>query len=75
MRRNTFNWVRLIVIMVWALLSFILLAGEEAPDAEPMSMGQFILIKVVGVVSLLSCVLVGKFLNRKGLLPNMEDVD
>lgn len=72
---NTLQWVRLIVLVAWGVSSVILIACEENPGDDPMPIIQFVLIKVIGLCSFTCCIIVGKRLERKGMLPEMEDID
>lgn len=63
--------VRLYVLTAWGIVSFLLLAGE--PVDESMPLGDFFLYKLLAVVSLGLCVLAGKILYGKNLLPNMNN--
>lgn len=47
-------------LLVWGFFSLLLLAG----DSETMSIGTFLLIKLVAIVSLILCVRIGKRMDR-----------
>ena len=64
----------LAALMLWGLISFMVLAGDENP-MNPMPWGEFFLIKTAALVSLALCVLTGKALNKKGLLPDVDEDD
>ena len=66
------RWIALGALSAWGILSFALLIGEESPG-NPMTMGEFFLIKAAAVASLLLCCLVGKKMNREGYLPDEWD--
>ena len=66
----TKQWVILGALVIWGMMSFVLLAGEPA---EGTSLGKFFLIKVLALISSGACIWVGKVLNSKGLLPNVEE--
>lgn len=68
------QWTAMWVLALWGFASFIVLAGEEDPR-NPMSLGEFFLIKCVAMASLLLCLYVGKRLYRAGYLPEVSDED
>lgn len=55
-------------IDLWAMLSVIWIAGEPITD---MTTGEFCLLKGIGFTSLGLCLLVGKRLDKAGLLPDI----
>ena len=57
-------------IGLWGIASLIYLSGEPIDD---MALGKFCLLKGIGLASLGLCCLVGKVLNKAGLLPEMKD--
>ena len=61
---------RLYAIGLWGILSIIWLSGEPIDD---MALGKFCLLKGIGLASLGLCCLVGKRLDKAGLLPDMDD--
>lgn len=65
--------VALTIMLLWGFASFLVMAGEESPSDPPMTLGKFLLIKGVALASFSLCLLVGKYLNRKGLLPDVKD--
>lgn len=71
MKKKIIQWGLMTVLGVWGMVSFMVLAGEEAPDTC-MSLGDFILIKALAVTSLAGCILCGKWLYKKGLLPEIN---
>lgn len=62
----------MVFLFTWGMLSFIFLAGEEAPDSE-LTFGEFFFYKILALVSFGLCVLTGKILNRHGLIPDIDD--
>lgn len=62
----------LYALALWGFISFLFLAGEKAPDSD-MTSGQFCLLKLASMASLLLCCFAGKVLHRAGMLP--EDLD
>lgn len=67
------QWAVLTLLFLWGFASFLVMAGEESPSDPPMTLGKFLLIKGVALASFGLCLLVGKYLNRKGLLPDVKD--
>ena len=64
------KYTRLYAIGLWGILSIIWLSGEPIDD---MALGKFCLLKGIGLASLGLCCLVGKRLDKAGLLPDMDD--
>lgn len=60
------------LLVLWGLFSLILLAGDDNPT-NPMSLTRFFLIKGAALVSLLACIFTGKYLSRKGKLPEVTE--
>lgn len=73
-RSKAVRWAALWILCILGFISFIVLAGEESPN-NPMSLGEFFLIKLGGMASLLICFYVGKRLHRAGYLPDELDED
>ena len=71
MKTTVKQWALLTVLCIWGLIAFVFLCGEENPNM-PLSVSLFLLIKAIAFVNLLACVLIGKHLNKKGWLPNLE---
>lgn len=57
-----------VALFVIGLAAFLLLIGDEAPDA-PMSIGEFILIKGAAMAVLVAVALIAKKMFEHGLLP------
>lgn len=74
MRKYAMKWVYMTGIFFWGLLSFMFLAGEENPN-DPMPIWLFISIKAVAMVSFVLCFIIGRYLNQKGLLPDIPEED
>jgi len=64
------KYARMYAIGLWGILSILWLSGEPIDD---MSLGKFCLLKGGGLVSLGLCCLVGKRLDKAGLLPDLND--
>lgn len=71
MRKKIIQWGFMTVLCLWGMVSFLVLAGEEAPEAH-LTLGDFILIKALAFASFAGCLLCGKWLFRKGLLPEIN---
>lgn len=67
------QWVVLTILFLWGFISFLFIVGEEAPG-EQSTLGKFIIIKGCALVSLALCFLVGRWLHRKGALPEAKEV-
>lgn len=63
--------IRLYAVGTWGILSLLYIAGEPIDDS--MSIGEFFLLKMLGLASLGLCALVGKRLDKAGLLPEIKD--
>lgn len=57
-----------VALFVIGLAAFLLLIGDEAPDA-PMSIGEFILVKGAAMAVLVAVALIAKKMFKHGLLP------
>ena len=57
-----------VALFVIGLAAFLLLIGDEAPDA-PMSIGEFILVKGAAMAVLVAVALIAKKMFERGLLP------
>ena len=66
------QWVILTVLIVWAMASFIALIAEAAPDCN-VSFRDMLTLKGLAVLSFALCVLAGKWLDKKGLLPETNE--
>lgn len=71
MKKKIIQWGLMTVLGFWGTLSFMVLAGEEAPDVC-MSLGDFFQIKALALTSFAGCILCGKWLYKKGLLPEIN---
>ena len=67
MKKKIIQWGLMTVLGLWGMVSFMVLAGEEAPDVC-MTLGDFFLIKALAITSFLC----GKWLSKKGLLPEIN---
>ncbi len=65
------QWAVFIVLCTWGMFAFILLAGEDNPEM-PVSLAYFLLIKLIAFINLVACYQLGKWLNKKGWLPDLE---
>lgn len=64
--------IRLNLLIVWALISVLILSGEDFLG-EPMSDLKFFGSKLAAMVSLWLCYRTGRWLNKKGLLPEIKE--
>ncbi len=71
-KRKIIQQVNQYSLFAVGLVAFIALAGEEDPQ-NPVSFGDFCLIKGAALAVLLGCVGIGKLLGRHGLLPSDKD--
>ncbi len=72
MRSYPMKWVYMTVIVFWGILSFILMCGDEAPG-HPLTIGEFVVMKVAAVISFGLCLATARWLDSKGLLPEMNE--
>ena len=49
--KRVIQWSLMTALCLWGFFSFLILAGEEAPDS-PYTFGQFMLIKSAAIVNL-----------------------
>ena len=71
-KRKIIQQVNLYTLFAVGFIAFFVLAGEEDPH-NPVSFGDFCLIKGAALAVLLVCLGVGKYLGRRGLLPDLND--
>ncbi len=60
------------ILGIWGVLSFMVLAGEESP-MNPMPFAEYFWTKLAAAASLALCILVGVFCYRKGWLPEIDE--
>lgn len=71
MRRMAIQWTLMSVLTAIGLLALLVLMGEESEGVS----AQFVACKAVALAVLEACLLIGKALHRKGLLPSELDED
>lgn len=74
MKAKTKQNIRLNLLCVWTVISFFILAGEDIPG-QPMSDLKFFGSKLAAMASLWLCFRTGRWLNKKGLLPEIKEED
>lgn len=62
------RWALLATLVGVGMVAFLLLIGEETPD-NPMTLGQFFILKFGALATLYGLVQLGKHLCKHGLLP------
>lgn len=67
-RKTILTSAAAVALFVIGLAAFLLLIGDEAPDA-PMSVGEFILVKGAAMAVLVAVALIAKKMFEHGLLP------
>lgn len=68
------QWTVFSVLFTVGFLAFMVLAGEDDPS-NPLPIGEWFLIKLSAMAVIGLCVLVGKWLNAKGLIPEISEED
>lgn len=71
-KKKIIQWSIMTALCVWGFIAFMILAGEESPTSN-LTLGQFLFIKIGALGHLALCIIIGKWLNKKGLLPEMKD--
>lgn len=66
------QWSILTGLMAVGFIAFLVLCGEDTPG-QPMSDKVFFGSKLAAIAVLFLCVWAGKYLNRKGMLPEMKE--
>ena len=66
------QWLAFGLLGLWGGISFLVIVSEEKPQ-RPLSIDTLILIKGAALISFLLCILVGCWLNSKGLLPEVKE--
>lgn len=74
MKTKTKQNIRQNLLCVWAVISFFILAGEDIPG-QPMSDLKFYGSKLAAMASLWLCCRTGRWLNKKGLIPEIKEED
>ncbi len=70
-KRDVGQWSLLTVLTLWGMLAFLVLAGEDNPEA-PISLTEFFLWKLAALINFGAAVLVGKWCDKHGWLPDLE---
>ena len=66
------KWVALLTICMIGLIAFMMLAGDENPRC-PISLREWVAIKLAALVVIALCVYIGKLLYWLGCLPKFLD--
>ena len=69
MKKKIIQWGLMTVLGLWGMVSFMVLAGEEAPEVC-MTLGDFFLIKALAITSFSGCILCGKWLKKGSFTGN-----
>lgn len=62
------QWGLLIAVVTVGTFAFLFLCGEDSPD-NPLTVGQFFIIKAGAISTLYGCYQFGKFLYKNDMLP------
>lgn len=62
------RWALLATLVGAGMVAFLMLIGEETPD-NPMTLGEFFVLKFGALATLYGLVQIGKHLCKHGLLP------
>lgn len=65
------QWSVYLTLTIVGLIAFLMLCGEETPG-HPMRESAFYGIKLSAMTVLIVCYLVGRFLDRRGFLPELK---
>lgn len=71
-RNRIIQNVMLQLICIWGIASICVCAGEDIPG-QPMSDALFFGSKTIGIISFFLCLLTGRYLKRKGWLPEIKE--
>lgn len=71
-RKSVIQHVILYFLFAIGFFAFLFLAGDDDPS-NPLPIGQWFGIKLVAAAVIFVCVKVGKYLDSKGLMPDMDD--
>ena len=66
------KWMIFAALGLWALLSVLVLSGEAD---ENVSFADELLVRLSALVSFVVCLLVGRYCDRHGLLPDITEED
>ncbi len=70
-RKRIIQNVLLQLLAIWGIASILVCAEEDIPG-QPMGDALFFDSKTIGIVSFGLCLLTGRYLKGKGLLPDVE---
>ena len=68
-KKSIKQWAIMTLLAFWGMGSFLALSGESI---EPVPTREYYYSKVIALASFTLCIIVGKFLYKKGLLPDLE---
>ena len=72
MTTKTKQYITMCLLSIWGLCSFIVLAGDEIPG-QPISDLKFYGSKAIALASIWLCFRTGKWLGKKGLIPEIKE--
>ena len=72
MKRIALQWLILTVVFMIGVVGYIFMAGEDDPF-NPLPFGKWFLLKMVGLALFIIAFLMGRYFNRKGLLPDIKE--
>lgn len=70
--KKVIQWTIFSTLFSVGYLALLVLAGDDDPY-NPLPLGEWFLIKFCAMVVIGLCVLVGKYLNGKGLIPEIDE--
>ena len=72
MKKKTLQYILFYLVGIWGFASILICAGEDIPG-QPMSDAMFYGSKLLGILSFWLCCRTGRWLNKKGLLPEIKE--
>lgn len=61
-----------IVLFIWGIISTALVFGEPIDDT---SLAMYLILKLLGIISLVCCLYATKTAKDKGFLPKLKDIE
>lgn len=71
-RKKVIQWSILSTLFSVGFLAFLVLAGEDDPQ-NPLPLGRWLTVKGCAAAVVYFCIKLGKYLDRKGLIPEIDE--
>lgn len=71
-RKKVIQWSVFSTLSCVGFLSLMVMAGDDDPQ-NPLPFGRWLTIKLCALAVFYLCIILGKYLNRKGLIPEIDE--